>query len=120
MPDFATLAGRYIDAWNETDAAARRSIIIETWAEDACYQDPLVSVDGHAGIDALIADIQARCAGLIFGLVGPVDGYGNRFRFRWVLAPDDSGPVAEGTDFATVTEDGRLASVIGFIDRMPG
>ena len=37
---------RYLACWNETDTAARRKLIEETWAEDASYIDPLAETPG--------------------------------------------------------------------------
>ena len=47
---------------------------------------------------------------------GP-DAHNDRVRFAWRLhGPDGGVPVAAGTDFGTVAEDGRLASVTGFLE----
>jgi hypothetical protein len=41
-------------------------------------------------------------------------------RFRWGLAPEGAGePVVIGFDVAVVAEDGRLRSVLGFLDKVP-
>ena len=56
----ADLIDRYFDAWNEPDVARRRALIDATYASDAAYRDPLMAGDGHAGIDAMIAAVQAR------------------------------------------------------------
>ncbi|MGE0223569.1 MAG: nuclear transport factor 2 family protein [Acetobacteraceae bacterium] len=120
MHDFNGMAGRYIQVWNETDPLRRRTLIAASWVEDADYRDPMATVAGHQGIESLIAGVQQKFPGLRFRLLGVPDGHGDRFRFRWGLGPADSDPVAEGTDFAVLASDGRLASVTGFIDRMPG
>ena len=54
MIDTTELVGSYIAAWNETNPARRQSLIARTWALDACYVDPMMESDGHAGIDAMI------------------------------------------------------------------
>ena len=45
---------------------------------------------------------------------GP-DAHNDVVRFTWDLTAGN-GPVARGTDFATVAEDGRLRSVTGFLE----
>ena len=41
--------------------------------------------------------------------------------YRLLTAGPAAGPaVVEGVDFCTLAPDGRLASVVGFIDKMPG
>jgi hypothetical protein len=117
-PDAATLAARYLAAWNATDPAERRRRIAEAFTADATYGDPLASVSGHDGLDALIGAMQQRFAGLSFRLAGKADGYGSNLRFSWELAPGDGPALAGGTDFATVS-DGRIDRVTGFLDFVP-
>lgn len=112
------IADRYIALWNETDPARRQALIAGTFAVEAVYRDPMMQGDGHAGIDAMIAGVQERFAGLRFYRFGDADGHGDRLRFSWTLAPDGGEPIARGTDFATVA-DGRLSSVTGFFDLLP-
>lgn len=119
MTDHAMLAQRYIDAWNETDPHARRTTIARTWTDGGEYRDPIAHSAGHAAIESLIAGVQAKFPGFRFRLSGAVDGYADRVRFSWTLAPEGADPVVEGTDFAVVAADGRFAAVTGFIDRMP-
>lgn len=117
MDNANTIAERYIAVWNETDAARRRTLIRESWLEDATYVDPLMSGEGHAEIEGLISAVQARFPGFRFALIS-ADGYGDRLRFSWKLGPADNDDMIEGTDFAIV-EDGRLKEVHGFLDKVP-
>ncbi len=66
VADVASLADRYLAAWNETDVARRRELIALAWTESASYVDPLMRGDGHAGIDAMIAAVQAKFPGFHF------------------------------------------------------
>ncbi|EYS89247.1 polyketide cyclase [Cupriavidus sp. SK-4] len=117
--DPATLADRYLAAWNETDAARRRELIALAWTESASYVDPLMRGDGHGGIDAMIAAVQAKFPGFRFTRVSPVDAHGEHLRFTWELGPAGEPALVVGTDFATISADGRLARMTGFIDRAP-
>ena len=117
--DPATLADRYLAAWNETDPARRRELIALAWTESASYVDPLMRGDGHAGIDAMIAAVQGKFPGFRFTRVSPVDAHGEHLRFSWELGPEGEAALVVGTDFATVAADGRLARMTGFIDRAP-
>lgn len=119
MSDPATLVATYLAAWNETDPVRRRALIAGTWTETANYLDPLMHSTGHAGIDAMLAAVQQRFAGLVFRQRGAVDAHNDRLRFQWELAPPDGEAVAAGTDFATLAACGRLQSVTGFLDLMP-
>jgi len=114
------LIDRYLACWNETDAAARRDLIAKTWADDASYIDPLVDAHGHDAIDAAIAATQNQFPGHVFALAGPVDAHHDVARFSWGLGTDADEPLVIGSDVASVGTDGRLALVVGFLDKVPG
>ncbi len=114
--DAATIAGRYIALWNETDQDRRRALMADLWTEDAAYLDPIMRGNGQAAIDALIDGVHHRFPGHRFALAGTPDGHNDRLRFSWSLAPEGGAAVAHGTDFAVLAADGRLRSVTGFLD----
>lgn len=118
-PDPTAVAKAYIAAWNETDAAARRTLIADTWTPDATYVDPVAAVAGYDGLDALIAGVQARFPGFRFGLLGEADGHGEHVRFSWGLGPAEAADAPiKGTDMVRL-EGGRLKAVTGFLDQVP-
>lgn len=119
MPDFAAIAARYIDSWNERDARARSKAIEGVWAEDCRYTDPLGDSEGREAIASTIAEAQAQFPGFIFRLVGPVDGHHNLCRFGWELGPEGAEAPIAGSDVALVDPDGALKRVVGFLDRVP-
>jgi hypothetical protein len=118
MTDAASIATRYIALWNETDPDRRKALMADLWSEAGTYRDPLMQGDGHDQIDALIAGVRGQFPGFRFALVGQPDGYGDQVRFSWQLGPEGSDGPIKGTDFATL-ENGRLKSVIGFLDQVP-
>jgi hypothetical protein len=122
MTDATTIAARYIDLWNEKTPDRRRELLAANWARDAKYVDPLMSGDGHYGIDAMIAGVQQRFPEFRFRLIGEPNGYDDhvRFsvRFSWGLGPDGVDSPIKGTDFAVV-RDGRIQSITGFLDQIP-
>jgi hypothetical protein len=113
------LIDRYLACWNETDSTARRDLITKTWADDASYIDPLVDARGHDAIDAAIAATQGQFPGHVFALAGPVDAHHDVARFSWGLGRDGDEPLVIGSDVASVSADGRLARVVGFLDKVP-
>ncbi len=117
--DLQQLAARYLAVWNETDPAVRRKLVDETWAEDGSYTDPLAAVTGREGVDALIGAAQAQFPGLVFTL-GPVDAHHDIARFTWNLGPAGEEPLVIGFDVLVADAAGRIASVYGFLDRVPG
>lgn len=113
------LIERYLATWNEQDPSRRRAAIDQLWTEDARYVDPLVTADGREAIDATIAGVQQQFRGLDFRLAGPVDAHHNVARFTWELAPDGAEAIVIGFDVAILSEDGRLRTVCGFLDKVP-
>ncbi|HEY7430091.1 MAG TPA: nuclear transport factor 2 family protein [Streptosporangiaceae bacterium] len=119
MTDFAGLAARYIDCWNERDPDARKAAVEQLWAEDARYTDPLADARGRASIEATVAAAQQQFPGFEFRLAGPVDGHHDQCRFSWELGPAGAHAPIAGFDVATVGSDGSLELVLGFLDRVP-
>lgn len=111
---------RYLDCWNETDPAARRQLIDQVWAADARYVDPMAEVQGREAIDATIAAVQEQFPGLVFTLAGPVDTHHRQARFGWNLGPEGAEPLVVGFDVAETGADGKLTTVLGFLDKVPG
>lgn len=118
MSDHIHLADNYIDAWNETDAGKRSKLIAALFTEGAVYRDPVMQGDGHEAIDGLIASVQQRFPGFRFALKGKADGFGDYLRFSWTLGPDGVEAPIEGSDTVRI-EDGHMATVTGFLDKVP-
>jgi ketosteroid isomerase-like protein len=121
MSTYDTAAERYFAAWNADGSEAIAKAVAEAFTEDATYTDPLADVAGHDGIAAAIAGAQGQFPGFEFRLKGSVDGNHHIARFSWdlVSVADGSSP-AGGSDVITLAEDGRISSVSGFLDRVPG
>jgi hypothetical protein len=114
-----TVAG-YIAAWNETDAGRRRDIIARIWSEDGSYLDAHRDGTGHAAIDAMIGVVQQQFPGYRLRLSSSIEAHHDRVRFSWSAGGTEHAPLfIGGTDFATLTQDGRLRAVTGFIDATP-
>jgi len=112
---FQQLAQRYVEAWNETDPQARATGVRALLADHVRYVDPFLVADGHAAVDAAPAAVQARFPGWRFRLTGHHD----QARFAWGLGPDGTDAPVAGFDVALVAADGRLQTVLGFLDRVP-
>ncbi|ANP51645.1 ketosteroid isomerase-like protein [Streptomyces griseochromogenes] len=120
MSIYTTAVARYFEAWNATDADALAKAVAAAWSEDGTYTDPLADVGGHEQIAAVIRAAHEQFPGFEFRLAGDVDGNHHIARFGWELVSitDGSASVA-GSDVITLAEDGRIASVLGFLDRLP-
>jgi hypothetical protein len=113
------LIGKYLATWNETDPARRQKLVAEVFASDAQYTDPLAQVRGRDAIDALIGAVQQQFPGFVFTPGGPVDAHHQQVRFTWGLGPDGAEPPVIGFDVAVTDEAGQIASVYGFLDKVP-
>ena len=119
MQEIQGVIERYIAAWNEADPGRRRQLVDSLWAPDGRYTDPLADAQGLDAIDATIAAVQSQFPHFRFRLAGPVDGHGNQCRFTWELGPEGSDGLVAGSDVAVLAGDGRVQTVLGFLDRVP-
>ncbi|MEU6556547.1 nuclear transport factor 2 family protein [Streptomyces sp. NPDC046915] len=117
---YQTAAARYFEAWNATEPEALAKAVAAAWTADGSYTDPLADVSGHEGIAAVIAGAHGQFPGFVFRPLGAVDGHHDTARFAWELVneADGSAPVA-GFDVVTLDAEGRIRSVLGFLDRVP-
>ena len=119
MTDLTKQAEQYIAMWNEKDAAARRALIEQLWAPAGRYVDPLTAVAGQEGIDGVVQAVQGQFPGMAFTLLGPVDAHHDQARFGWALGVPGEEAVVVGFDVIEVDADGRIATVLGFLDKVP-
>ncbi|MBD0842946.1 nuclear transport factor 2 family protein [Streptomyces sp. TRM68416] len=124
MPEHTHLyenaVARYFEAWNAEGPDRLAKAVAEAWAPEGSYTDPLADVRGQEGIVAVISAARARFPGFAFRLAGRVDGHHDTARFSWELVSeaDGSAPVA-GFDVITLDTEGRIRTVLGFLDRVP-
>ena len=98
MSNVNEIVVRYLSAWNERDAARRGDLVAKTWSEDGTYVDGARQGAGHSGIET----------------------HHQYVRFSWVAGGTAEAPLyIKGTDIGIITDDGRLKSVIGFVDAAP-
>jgi hypothetical protein len=119
MTDYDTLVAQYIATWNETDAAALDTAVAELFSADARYVDPLVAAEGRATIAATIGAVHEQFPGFEFRLAGPVDGHHDQVRFTWELGQAGAEAPIVGFDVATLDGEGRITTVLGFLDKVP-
>jgi SnoaL-like domain len=121
--DATQLVERYLDMWNETDPDARRAAVTRVWALDGRYVDPMADVEGQHQIFDLIGALHQQVPGHVFRLHGDdgrIDAHHDVVRFAWELVPAAGGePLAIGFDVAVTEDDGRIGSVLGFLDKAP-
>ena len=75
---------------------------------------------GRKAVEETIGAAQERFPGFAFSPVGPVDAHHQQARFTWGLGPADAEPVIVGFDVVVLDDDGRIDTVLGFLDKVPG
>jgi ketosteroid isomerase-like protein len=117
---YESAVARYFEAWNAGEPEALGKAVAAAWSVEGTYTDPLATATGHAEIAGLIAGAHEQFPGFAFRPLGAVDGHHDTARFAWELVSEADGtaPVA-GFDVITLDADGRIRSVLGFLDRVP-
>jgi hypothetical protein len=108
----------YGAAWNETDEASRRGLLEQAFAEDGTYDDPTGSAAGRAALVDLIGGFQGMFPGRSIDFSSGVDVTNAGLRWSWVMRNGDVVEM-EGTDFAELGTDGRIARIVGFFGPLP-
>jgi hypothetical protein len=120
MSNANELVARYIAVWNERDSKRRHDLIVKTWADSGTYVDSHRHGVGHDGIDAMIETAQRQFPGYQLRLISGIQAHNGYVRFSWAAGGSEQAPLyLGGTDFAVVSNDGRLQSVTGFVDASP-
>ncbi|MFC9626473.1 nuclear transport factor 2 family protein [Streptomyces sp. NPDC056930] len=121
MTAYEDAVQRYFVAWNAATPEDLEKAVAAAFTESATYTDPLADVRGHEELTATINGAHQQFPGFEFRPTGTPDGHHDIVRFSWELVStaDGSAPVA-GSDVLTLADDGRITSVSGFLDRVPG
>src|SRR5689334_2187858 len=109
--DASALAQRYVEVWNEDDAARRRERIRALWAPDGTTCHRLLEARGYDAIEARVAGAWEKwCRGgaHLFRAVA-VAGHQRAVKCAWVMTARPSGDAAaRGLSFLLLDADGRL------------
>lgn len=113
----------YFQAWNARDRNVRAAAVEAACATDVVYTGPKADVKGHQAFSDMIVAVQAQIATqhptFAFIRTSAVDEHHARLRFNWALKGHDAGIALAGVDFAQLSDDGRLQSVVGFFGETP-
>lgn len=114
-PETAQVYGK---AWNERDAAARRGLLDEVWADDGTYadlyiQEPLV---GREAFSEEIGEFLEAGFGAYFEPGPSVDGdfHHGFLRLPWTYCNAVGDVVWIGEDLVELDADGKMAAVLTF------
>lgn len=120
MTDVNATVLNYISAWNERDARKRREIVARTWSEDGTYIDSARHGEGQDSISEMIGVAQSHFPGYALCLSSGIEAHNDHVRFSWETVGSRETPLRlGGTDFVSLARDGRMKSVVGFVDAAP-
>ena len=110
----------YEEAWNETDADTRMSLLELAWADDAVYLDIDVphGIRGRDALSTFIGEEHAAEPGLVITTTRELVILGDRGWLQWT-AQSTIGTQSSGTDFIEFAPDGRIAQLTDFLDDTP-
>jgi hypothetical protein len=130
------LAERYVALWNEPDAAERRRMITELWAQDGKHvlQPPeevraiaarpgiglaaILEANGHEEIEARAASAYEHWVGsegLTFRGRDDADRLGDLVKLHWEALGSDGTTAAVGLSLLVLAADGRISRDYTFI-----
>ena len=121
MASYTRYLEAHPDEWEWLDACCR--ITISRFGRDAPVFAELVArvlperaaaarAEGREELVRHITGFQQRMPDARFELASAAEGYAAVFRFDWRLHA--GGKALDGTDFGTLADDGRIASITGF------
>jgi hypothetical protein len=103
------LIERYLDIWNERDAAVRQTLMGEVLTDDVLYADPdHAGLRGPADLSGAIGHAHEKLGDLRFTLGTVIGAHHDHALFTWRL-----GTAATGYDVVEF-DNGRIRSVVGF------
>ena len=108
------------DVFGENDPARRRVAIDEIFIEDCVFYDGIAHrvYRGRDEIDRVAGAIRATHPDFRYQLIAEPEEVGNGGRIQWVSGRPGEAPEYAGSDFI-VSQDGRIAAVYLFFDKLP-
>lgn len=117
-----SVAQRYFDAWNKHDAQA----IIETFADNGTYQDPVAGRINAHEIGAYTKGLWEAFPDLSFSIITKSEAGPGMVAAQWLMTGTNSGPFmgmpptgrnvsVQGADFIEFIDD-KIKSLIGYFD----
>ena len=114
-----TIAENYIAFWNAADPAERRELLRGGLAARRDLRRSRSCAAPAPRRSARWSPARSNASPASPSVSSaPADGHGDFVRFRWALGPAGAEAPIEGSDVVRLS-DGRIAEVIGFLDKLP-
>ena len=108
------------EVFGEIDPARRRAAMDEIYTEDCVLYDPGSRgvYRGRDEIDRVAGAIKATHPDFRYQPIAGPEELGNGGRIQWVSGRPGEAPAYAGSDFI-ITQDGRIAAIYVFFDKLP-
>ena len=110
---------RYVELWNEPDAASRRMTIEALWQPDGANYTQSMAAIGYDALEARVASAYESFVGsgpYRFRAAGPAVEHHDAVKVQWEMVNTADGTVASvGLEFLVLGADGRIVSDHQFI-----
>jgi hypothetical protein len=106
------------DVFGENDPARRRAAVDEIFTENCVFYQPPGIHRGRDEIDRVAGAIRATHPDFRYQPIAEPEELGTGGRVKWVSGRPGEAPACAGTDFI-ITQDGRIAALYLFFDKLP-
>lgn len=110
---------KYGAAWNHTDPAKRLELMLEAFAEDGVFVDPLDHKIGRDDLLDHMTNFHREQPGTAFEMASAIDIHHGHHRFVWRMRTPAGEVILEATNFGQVDEAGRISKMADFFGPPP-
>lgn len=110
-----SLSEKHLTIWSERDAEKRAILISEVYHPDVEIVDPHFVVHGHAELQQLITNLQAKFPERRFTLRQAIEGHHHIGRLFWQFGTEQQPALETGQD-VFIIENNQIRQLLVFID----
>lgn len=110
-----TTIEKHFAIWSERNADKRAAMIKEVYTDDVVITDPHFVAQGHADLQQLITNLQAKFPERKFRLRQPIETHHDIARLFWQFGTADEPAQETGQD-VFILQNGMIKQLLIFID----
>lgn len=116
-PDL-TVVEQYVAFWNARTPGQQQRLATEVFTDEVTYHVPLGIMRGPEQLIGFLEQFAQHQPDYSFRARNQPERHHDRARLQWELLVGEES-FATGTDVLELDENGRIASISGFLDRAP-
>ena len=106
---------KYVSAWKESSAEAKRAVLTASVDARCVYRDPLTEADGHDALVDYMLRFHEQVPGGHFETTYFL-AHHERSIARWNMRSGEGAIVGTGISYGEYDEGGRLVAITGFFE----